>query len=386
LGLAYVQARFPDQAHAEWQQAARLQPRLAAAQEALARLGLQRNDLDEAEKSAEAMIAAQPAFPMGYDFLAVAKARRGDFPGAESELKKAIELAPHDPIAYTRMGELRMIQKKYPEAEKLFNQALDIDPAFTESLAGLLRLYESQKKPPDFITQRIQEQIDRAPKHSPYYLMLGQVLYGHQHFDKAQAAFAKAVDLDHNNLSAFIMLAETQAALGSLPQAVASAQLAVQQNPHDVRSYALWGLLEEKSGNWQKAEEAYRRALQIDSGYVLVASNLAFLLLDHGGNVDYALSLAQTARNAVPDSPTTADTLAWAYVMKGVYGSAVDLLEKAVAQTPENPTYRFHLAVAYLRMGNSAAAASQFHQILKMDPRYDKADEIRQYLADMGKG
>jgi Flp pilus assembly protein TadD len=117
-----------------------------------------------------------------------------------------------------------------------------------------------------------------------------------------------------------------------------------------------------------------------------VANNLAFLLLDHGGNADLALSLAQTARSKLPDSPTTADTLAWAYIRKGVYGSALTLLEKAVQQAPNVPDYRYHLGVAYQGMNNTAAAAAQFRQVLKMDPSYVKGEEIRKYLANLGRG
>jgi tetratricopeptide (TPR) repeat protein len=144
--------------------------------------------------------------------------------------------------------------------------------------------------------------------------------------------------------------------------------------------------LQDKSGNWQKAEETYQKALEIDSAYGLGANNLAYLLLEHGGNVDVALSLAETARNSLPESPTTADTLAWAYVQKGTYGSAFDLLKKALVQAPNNPDIYYHLGVLYLRTGNTAVAANMFRQALKLDPKYVKGEEIRKLLADIDKG
>jgi tetratricopeptide (TPR) repeat protein len=386
LGVAYVRAGYLEQAHTEWQQAVKLQPNLAPAQQALAKLGLEQNDLEQAARSAEALITAQPTSPGGYNVRAVVEARRQDLAGAEADLKKAIELAPHDPLAYTRLGEIRTVQKKYKEAEALYDQALGINPAFTEALGGLLQTYAIEKRPANVIISRIQDQITRAPNSSAYYLMLGQAFFGLRNFEKAQAALEKAVELDRNNVSAFLMLADAQAARGSLPQALASAERAIQQNPRDVRAYSVLGVLEEKSGNWQKAEDAYQKAMQIDPGYGLGANNLAFLLLEHGGNVDVALSLAQTARNSLPESPSTADTLAWAYVMKGAYGSAIDLLQKALTQTPDNPTFHYHLGIAYLRSKDSAAAATQFRQVLKLDPGYEKVQEIRKQLTDLGKG
>ena len=101
--------------------------------------------------------------------------------------------------------------------------------------------------------------------------------------------------------------------------------------------------------------------------------------------MNVALSLAQTARHSLPDSPNTADTLAWAYIQVGVYGSAIDLLQEALTQTPNDPTFRYHLGVAYQRMKNPAAAATQFRQVLKLDPGYVKGEEIRKYLADLSK-
>jgi tetratricopeptide (TPR) repeat protein len=252
-------------------------------------------------------------------------------------------------------------------------------------LGGLLRTYAQEKKPANVLISRIQDQITRAPNNSAYYLMLGQAFYGLRDFEKTQATLEKAVELDRNNVNALLMLADTQAARGSLVQALASAEGAVQQNPRDLRGYALLGVLEEKSGNWQKAEETYQKAMLIDPAFGLGANNLASLLLDHGGEVNVALSLAQTARRSMPDSPNTADTLAWAYIQEGVYPSAIDLLQLALTEMPNNPTYRYHLGVAYQRSKNPTAAAVQFRQVLKLDPGYLKGEEIRKYLADLGK-
>ena len=55
--------------------------------------------------------------------------------------------------------------------------------------------------------------------------------------------------------------------------------------------------------------------------------SLAYRMLQNGENVDVALTLAQTARQGMPNSTSAADTLAWAYYYKGTYGFARDLLK-----------------------------------------------------------
>ena len=85
-------------------------------------------------------------------------------------------------------------------------------------------------------------------------------------------------------------------------------------------------------GRTQKAEELYRKALQIEPHYAPAANNLAYLMVQNGEDLDSALSLAQIARQKMPDSASAADTLAWVYYHKGLYGLAGDLLREACAE------------------------------------------------------
>src|SRR5258708_25872257 len=82
------------------------------------------------------------------------------------------------------------------------------------------------------------------------------------------------------------------------------------------------------------------------------SNNLAYVLLQTGGNVDIALSLAQTGRRGMPDSPNAADTLGWVYYQKGAYKSAIDLFQESIKlsernKSPDYPTVHYHLALAY---------------------------------------
>ena len=79
------------------------------------------------------------------------------------------------------------------------------------------------------------------------------------------------------------------------------------------------GTLEEARGDRGKAEAYYRKSLQIQPQQPVAANNLAYRMLVSGENVDVALTLAQKARQSMPNSPNTADTRARAYYHKGTY-------------------------------------------------------------------
>ena len=132
-----------------------------------------------------------------------------------------------------------------------------------------------------------------------------------------------------------------------MDKALATAYESIAQNPKSAARYFLAASLEDSRGVWLKAEALYQQALQIEPNYAPAANNLAYGMLQHQESSDIALSLAQIARQKMPDSSSAADTLAWAYYQKGLYGFAADLLQEALRNSPENPTYHYHIGMVY---------------------------------------
>jgi Flp pilus assembly protein TadD len=139
-------------------------------------------------------------------------------------------------------------------------------------------------------------------------------------------------------------------------------------------------MLEESLGDKRKAEDYYRKALQIQPAQPLAANNLAYLMLENGENVDVALTLAQTARRSMPNSPNSADTLAWAYYYKGTYGFARDLLEDAIKTNPNSQAMQYHLGMVYSKLGDKNNAASHLKKSVALAPDSPVAKNARAAL------
>jgi tetratricopeptide (TPR) repeat protein len=303
--------------------------------------------------------------------------------GTEADLKRAVAAAPQNPAGYSRLGDLRLSQKKYDEAEQFYGEALKRNAGDVEAMSGLVNI-SLQKKDPAKALRILQDQIAKSPSSSAFYVLLGEVELRNQDSAKAEAALQKAIELDQNNMTAFLMLASVEVSRGSVDQAIDAYHRAIQTNPRDVRSYVALGSLLETRQQWQDAEDLYQKALAIQPDYALAANNLSYLMLEHGGDLSVAVSLAQTARKGMPDSPNSADTLGWAYYKQGVYGSAIDLFQEAIkgsGQNP-NPTYHYHLGMAYEKANNFDMAKKQLEYTLQISPNYSQADEIRKVLAE----
>ena len=106
-------------------------------------------------------------------------------------------------------------------------------------------------------------------------------------------------------------------------------------------------------------------------------------MLQNGENVDVALSLAQTARQVMPNSPSTADTLAWAYYFKGTYSFARDLLEDAVKTEPNSATMQYHLGMVYSKLKDRSNAAIHLKKAASLAPDSPIAKDARTALEGM---
>jgi Tfp pilus assembly protein PilF len=107
-------------------------------------------------------------------------------------------------------------------------------------------------------------------------------------------------------------------------------------------------------------------------------------MLETGQNTDVALSLAQTARRGMPNSPSTADTLAWAYFHKGNYSSARSLLEEALKAEPNNPALHYHLGMTLTKLSSNTDAAMHFKKAVSLAPNSQAAKDSEKALGQLG--
>jgi cellulose synthase operon protein C len=175
---------------------------------------------------------------------------------------------------------------------------------------------------------------------------------------------------------------------GAGDQALATYLQSIKDNPREPNFYIRAGELYEIQGKYDDARNMYQQAINVQPDNAIAANDLAYIMLQQGGNVDVALSMAQTARRGMPDWPAAADTLGWAYYQKGVYQSAIDLFLEAIrlnekAGNPSQADFHYHLGLAYQHANQNAQARQQLERVLKINPNYSDAAQVRKALAEL---
>ena len=367
LGRAALANGNIDLAEKSLRQAATLNPSSLQAQEELALIASQRGDLDLLADVADKTIAVAPRFPGAYVWRASVEMDRNAVDKAEADLKTAMSIAPQSPLAYLQLGKLRFAQKRFPEGVSLLEQALRYDPNSFQSLR-LLVGYDLYQKQPDKALARVNAQIQKSPKNSSFYDLLAQLQIQNKNLDQASAAAEKAIELNSSDGEAVMLYAQIELLRGQTANAIGAWEKWMAAHPHDAAALAILGTLEEARGDMGNAEAYYRKSLQIQPQQPVAANNLAYRMLSSGENVDVALTLAQKARQGMPNSPNTADTLAWAYYHKGTYAFARDLLEEAVKTEPNDAAMHYHLGMVYSKLQDKNNAEIHLKKAVSLAP------------------
>ena len=357
-------------------------------QRAMANLAIRQGDMQALQDAASQIVALEPASPEGYAMRAESYLRRRQFSDAEQDVRKAIDVAPQSAAGYIEAGSLRNAQKKFPDAERAYQQALDRDPRSLEALSGLINSYLEQQQI-DRALAAANTQIGETGGSSAFYDLLGSVLLTNKKdFSAAEAALKKSIELDPKNSDAMVKLGQALSSEGKIDEAITLAERYLQENPRDAGFCVFSGELYESKQDWAKAQTMYQKALDLAPDNPIASNNLAAVIVRTGGNLNLALSLAQSARRNLPESPDIADTLGWVYYTKGIYDSSVDMFQEALKlgaknNRPEGAAFHYHLGLAYQKTGKAALARREWEKALKVDPKFQDAGQVKQLLAEL---
>ncbi len=385
MGLALRQKGKPQEAESELREAVRLSPSLYEAWRALGEMAAQRGDWSGLHNVAAELKKIAPRAPEGYLYDATSRMNQNDAASAEGDLNQLVRIAPDKALGYVKLGQLRVIQKRFNDAETLYRQALSHERGSIEAIQGLADV-DFRRNKPDEALQLLKTTIEQDPNNAQLYLLQAQALLQNKQQGEAEKSLQRVLQIDKQNVNALLLLAQLQAGRGARDEAISTYQRAIEIAPNSAALQVALGGLYEGAGDWQKAQSIYQKALSMQPDNPQAANNLAYLLLEHNGSVNLALTLAQAARRGLPNSPNTADTLGWAYYHNGAYSVAQPLLEEAVKKVSDNPAYRYHLGVTYQKLNDNARARAQFEKVISLNPGSPIADQSRRALEQTSGG
>jgi len=380
LAQAHIQKGDLQQAKQELATALRYNPNYQTALVSLTKLDGATGMLDKALAESRRLAANSPGDVDSLLLYSQSLLKKGDYATAEKVLKVLLERAPGNAEAHQLSGVLYLAHQNLSGARKEFKQAWDLQPQ-SKSLLETVVLGYFVAKQPDAAVDFLQDEIKSRPGDALLYRELGKVYLWEKKREAAVPALQKALNLAPADPDATILLADAYAAEKKSDEAIRLISEARRQHPKDADLMLQSGTIFEKLQRWDDARGAYERALQLDGDNALTKNNLAWLLAEHGGNIDLALKLAQQAKEKLYDSPQVTDTIGWVYYKKGVYKTARDYLKQSVDKDQKNAIFQYQLGMAERKLGNQEEARRDLLNAVTLDPKAPEADLARAALA-----
>jgi serine/threonine-protein kinase len=236
---------------------------------------------------------------------------------------------------------------------------------------GYLQDYEKPENIDSAITV-FNRALERDPNYSLAYAGLGESYwhkYEHTHdnqwLSKSTAACERANTMAPKLADGSICLGMLYNETGNYEKAQRQFQRALELNPTSDDSYRGLGLAYEHLGKFDDAEATYRRAINLRSqdwaGYNWLGSFYA----SRGRYQDAVQMFAQVVALA-PDSFRGHSNLGATYLAWGRYSDAIPLLERSVAIRPTAVALS-NLGAAYFYQRRFADAARTYEQALRLD-------------------
>ena len=390
LGRALLARNLLEQARVQFQEALKIRREYVPARLALAQLFILNREYGSAVQTAKEVLDYDPGNLAARLVRTSGLAAMGNPALARTELEETIARYPTSAEAQLQMGSLDLGQKRFKEAEERFSQTYKDHPADLRALMGIVESYVLQKQN-DKAIQLLKGELAKNPNRLELKSALGNVALMAEKWDLAAEQFQAILAVRPDTGEIYVPLGEALAAKGDTEGAVRTYEKARQMRPNDPAPCLQLALLMERKGKQAQARPLYEQVLKLQPDNPMALNNLAYLLADSGSaaDLDQALSLAQKARQKLPDNPDIADTLAWVYTKKNLNSNALDLFRDLVSKQPagassRSAVFHYHYALALSQSGDKQQAKKELKTALDCKPSPDEAAKIRSLLGKIG--
>lgn len=171
-----------------------------------------------------------------------------------------------------------------------------------------------------------------------------------------------------------------------IPVAAIYVKAQSEENIKSAKEYIGKGIIYKNRGEFDKAEDCYKKAIELDPENADGYNHLGFLYCENGKELDVAVNLVNKAIQLNSnDRGYYYDTLGWIYFQQGALDKSMKYIKESIDMIPTEDkvaraTVYYHLGMIYVKMSDPNNAFFQFIETLKLAPNTSVASKARQQL------
>ncbi len=264
------------------------------------------------------------------------------------------------------------------DAELVYRKTLSVQPNNPDAL-HLLGVIYFQKGDLESSQRLISKAIEENPSNPNFHNNLGNTLRESGQKVQAELSYRVALDLDPGNADAHANLAIVLRDLKRRDEAIEFCQKSIELNPKIPQPYNTLGNLFCEVMEWEKAEKAYKKALEIQP-FPEAFNNLGNVLKDLG-RLDEAVFSYQNAVSLNPGYAEAFNNLGNVLKLLNQLEEAKEAYDKAVEIWPEFSEAHYNLGILFKELGHWAAAEKEYRLATELDPSNHSAKHMLSALS-----
>lgn len=296
-------------------------------------------------------------------------------------------------ILYQQLGQLYRDAQNYQAAVYTYQELGHLgDEEDHRARILLMETYRQAKELPKAL-QIGKDAIAKYPTdnsiRATYALLLGE----NQQPDEAVKLLEGSLKNNAADRDVYLNMAQIYERAHKYAEAEAMARKA-EALPGDPRenemTWFLMGAIYERQKQFDKAEEEFKKVLNVNPKNAAALNYYGYMLADRGLRLDEAREMIQRALDQEPYSGAYLDSLGWVYYKQNKLTEAEAALRKAVERESHDPTIRSHLGDVYAKQGRPEQAAiewekslAEWHRSLPGDVENDKVAELEKKLGQV---
>lgn len=249
----------------------------------------------------------------------------------------ALFLKPELDVAHALLGDMHDEKGHWSKAIAAY-EAIEADSPYKWAAKVRIAWALNSLEQTDEAEKLLRQMADERPDNISTLATLADMQRGHSRFGEAAKVYKEAVDR-----------------IGS-PEA-----------RHWSIYYAL-GIALERSKQWEAAEAALLKALEMNPDQPLVMNYLGYSWADKGVKLGEAVAMVRKAVDLRPADGYVIDSLGWAHFRRGEFNDALKHLERATELRPEDPVINEHLGDVYWKVGRRLESCFQWRHALSLEP------------------
>ena len=293
--------------------------------------------------------------------------------------KNAAALAPDDGGVRVSLGVTLTRGGRNAEAVQELQRALAIEPNNDEARRYLGRSLAALGRVDEAVAEW-RKALALRPNNWQVLSDMGLALYQAARYDDAEAAYRQLVEQQPDNVIGHQMLGTVNQVRGRNDEALAHYERAIAISPVP-QALSNMGALYHERGDFARAVDAYRRAIEQRPNAAATHRNLGDSLLRLGRTAEAlasyrrAAELAEAARVVNPTDMLNVASLAVYLQKSGDGAAATGHLAEALRRAPTDPQVQYRAALVHALAGRPDAALAALGRALELG--YSRADAAK---------